>query len=206
MKLTDLLTIIGFIVAAGLGAVGWIFSGVANRRANDANDEAAKSNLIANEAVEKADRANRIAEDANRLSEEANKLVGRSLAEQTEDWHVAWLAEWNQASASVILKNRGRDTALDASVTISGNNIHKVERWPNGVPARTDVVVPLTEVNDQQANHRRESPRSAIGNVRGVGNSMIYVEKPFALELDLAIHWRTGEGFVRGKELKLTIT
>ena len=188
MNEAELLTIIGFVVSASLGAVGWIFAGVANRRAK--------------EAVEKADHANRIAEDANKLSEEANKLVGRSVAAQTEDWFVDWRVEWNYASASVVLKNRGDKAALQASAIIVGEGVYKREEWPNDVAPNTDEVIQIPQIIEQRTAKASRNVQ-VVENMSASGFS--FAPRSFRLELSISIRWRTGEGFPRDKDLNLVV-
>ncbi|MCU1508401.1 MAG: anthranilate phosphoribosyltransferase [Glaciihabitans sp.] len=205
--MTNFLAWIGIAVAFLVGAIGWIFAGVANSRAKAANTAAGESNRIAKEAVEKADQANLIAKDANQLSEDANALVGRSVAAQTEDWHVDWRAEWNEAGSLVILKNRGRDAALDASATVSAKlpdkRVYAVEKWPDGVLPNTDVTLMVTDVLDARTRHEIRSAEIMDANH---GSSVFVVPGSFLLVLKISVRWRTGEGFPRDQEIELHAT
>jgi hypothetical protein len=196
-RVTTLLAWIGIAVALVVGAIGWIFAGVANSRAKAANTAAAESNRLAKEAVEKADQANRIAEDAN-------TLVGRSVAAQTEDWHVDWRAEWNKAGSLVVLKNRGRDAALDASVTVSAkiskHSVYAVEKWPEGVPPNTDVTVMVNDVLEARRLH--ETKAAQIMNANRTSR-VAWIPGPFLIVLKISVRWRTGEGFPRDQEIEL---
>ena len=201
--MSDIPVWVGVAVTFVVGVGGWVTAGIANARAKAANVEAAKSNAIAVGAVEKAEQANRIAADANRLSEDANALVGRSVAAQTEDWHVDWWAEWNAASASLELKNRGRDAARDASVTIVGEGVYVVEKWPEGVAPNADAVVLVASVLDLRAQKEARNARIIEGNR---SSSVAIIPSPFSVTLSVSVRWRTGEGFPGGQQLEVRAT
>jgi hypothetical protein len=202
---------IAFVI--GAGGLGLAF--VANSRAAAANVEAAKSNAIAEaakreaikanaisaDALNAADKANRIAGEANKLSEEANALVGRSVAAQTEDWHVDWRIDWNKAAGLIVLKNRGRDAAFEVSVTVTGEGIYKVQTFPDGVPPNTDQTIEVFEILEL----RREADAATARRLEANRGSRVTVfPTSFSLILKVSIHWRTGEGFPADHAFNLT--
>lgn len=196
-------TWIGIAVAGAVGIGGWVTAGIANGRAKKANTLAEKSNTIAQDAVARADAANDIAEDANKLSKDANALVERSVSQQTEDWFVKWEAEWNVAAALLILKQRGRDDALNTSVVIAGKNVHKIYRADHSVSPGQELDIEVMQVLDERNKH---DIRTAQIMERNVSSPVVYVPSGFSLDLTISIRWLTGGGFVQPQTVELKVT
>jgi hypothetical protein len=199
----DAATWVGIAVAGVIGLGGWIMAGIANSRSKKANTHSEQANTIATGAVIKAESANRIAEDANKLSKDANALVELSVLQQTEDWFVEWVAEWNVAGALLILTQRGRDDALQSSVVIAGKNVHKIYRADHPVSPGQDLAIEVMQVlgerNKYDIQFAQRMEKNETSPVR-------VIPEPFSLELTITIHWFTGGGFVQVQTIELKVT
>jgi len=198
----DVATWVGIIAAGAVGAVGWIFAGIANSRAKKANELVEQANTIAKQAVVRAEDANGIAEHANKLSEQSNLLIERTTAQKAEDWFVDWTAKWNHDSALIVLKNTGRDAARNLSVTIDGEQLHRVVEFDHDILGGTEDTIPIPEIIQKRIDNGLAADRIMASN-RNSG--VMIIPGPLNLNVTLSFRWQTGLDVWQSKDLALRI-
>jgi hypothetical protein len=193
----DIATWVGIGASTAIGVAGFVFAGIANRRAKIANELAEASNRV-------AARSNEIAENANKLSEEANALVGQSVSQQSEDWFVNWKCDWDAETSSIRVANKGRDAALKPSVVVAGDDIHRVHRSNHTVEPGQKILIEFPELRQQAIDFNDAAEARWIDRMqRGVFSSQA---ERFQALVEVTVRWQSGAG-VPGQsvfELKLT--
>jgi hypothetical protein len=203
MTTADWLTIAGIAVAIVFGIAGFITAHGANRRAKESNRLAEVANGIAQSAVTKARAANKLAKDANKLSEDANALVKRTIAHQQEDWLVKWNAEWDEEAGTITLTNRGRDAALELSVTVTGDDIHRVYRRSEAAEPGDEVVITFPEFLEKRPAFNAAADATWHENLR---HGIFGTPRLLKTDVEVFVRWKTGEGLPGSEDLQLEMS
>lgn len=200
--MSDTATWIGIIVSGLIGLGGLVFAYFADRRAKKANKLVEESNGIAKRALVRAEDANGIAEHANKLSEQANSLIERTAAQKAEDWFVDWTAKWNHDSALIVLKNTGRDAARNLSVTIDGEQLHRVVEFDHDIPGGIEDTIPVPEIVQKRIDNGLAADRIMESNRN---RSVVIIPVPLNINVTLSFRWQTGLDVWKPKDLPLRI-
>lgn len=170
---------LGIGVATVVGAVGWIFAGIANGKAE-------KANKIAGDALDEAVEANKIAEDANRLSEHANTLIERQALQQSDPAHVEWMSQWDQETNTLTITNTGRDTAHNATLLITGDDVDRLSDGNTDVARGENLAITFPEFNDER-RERNITERARIAKLDAAG--IVSFSRPWKNTLTIDIRW-----------------
>lgn len=188
---------IGVIAAAAIGGAGWLFAGIANSHAKKANKLAKAANSIAARALAQAAASNKIAEDANELSQQANSLSERSALQASEESFVQWLPDWDATNAALVLTNRGRDTAHQPSVVVTGQKLHALD-YGDDTPPGEQISITLTQIREK----RNQVPVQRVGTV---GGPQIAIARVFRFTLSIVVLWKSENGFPRQQHIEFEI-
>ena len=193
----------GAWVAAGVamlvGVVGWAAAGIANREAKKANRLAKHANDIAADALRQAAEANEIAEHANHLSEEANTIARAQALQQVDPSHVEWAAKFDAEASVLHVTNRGRDTAVDASVLFNRDGVQELVRGEEHLPSGGEVLIPFPDVPERREGYEFRQAQ-IISQARAQRIAMAGTKYGFPIELD--IRWLTEAGNPRQQTVK----
>ncbi|MFE7198476.1 hypothetical protein [Microbacterium oxydans] len=194
---------IGFAGAIAVGLIGWVFAGVANRRAKQANEHADAANKLAADALAKAGEANEIAKNANDLSEKANAIAEAQALKQADPSHVEWHPKWDEETSSVRITNRGRHTAINSTVLVKRSKVEQLVRGQECIARNEQIVIPLPDVPEKRKKinaSRAERQRNAQSN------GIFLAFTPYGERVELDVRWETEVGNPRSQTLALRIS
>lgn len=170
---------VGIGVTALVAVTGWVFAGLANGKAKQANK-------IAHEALTEAVKANEIAENANKLSEDANTLIKRQALQQADPSHIEWVSEWDEEGNSLTLTNTGRDPALNVTVLIKGKKVDRLSDGHSEVSRGEKVTITFPEFVDQRREHNI-AMRDRVS--RGAAQGIVMVPRYWGDRLTIDVRW-----------------
>lgn len=188
---------VGAAVAGVIGVVGWVFAGLANRKAKLANKLAESANSIAERAAVEAARANKLAEDANRLSRKANTLSERTFLNSSEGSFVQWIPEWVPDRFEIAVTNAGRDTAFGPSIVVTGDELHQVGVGADTRP-REKLTIPLPQI----AQRKLTAPRARAAFIEG---TTVSLGRLFLFPVSIVVLWKTEHGFERHERIEFEV-